>query len=681
MASTRKDKILSIIKDNNLVSDVIEKPGGVELVLKRKLKAKGKKSTYLSEALNETPHGFLYKDETGMGATTLELMANRNSIIVEPIKITASSKAYNHPGSMYVGGYTRYHPRKSTTEQEIEDYILDENIFPKKIIVVADSLHKVIKVLGELAYQHFFFLIDEIDSFQLDSTFRRSMEYALSVYKKFKSDSRAMLSATRIQFSDPILKKEPVTYVKYDKPIARRINVLTCPTGNVISSAAEVISNLLVRHPSDKFLIAFNSVSGCFDLAEFLTNNGFIPEKEITILCSKSSQERVVKYYKELETDKLPTRLTFITSAFFTGFDLYDKYHLVSLSSSLNKIFSLSERRLKQIAGRSRNKLLSETVIHDTVPADEKFNLTEKQLINSATQQLAAMRCIMMRFANNVLLNQHMGDITESIIKTFEEKSIGYIYLGQDDIYHISYLFIDAQLEMQRIRKTLYRAPDTLSQKLIQDGNVVRRKSISSSLKVSTQKVIQGNRESEMKEILEILGEAVHSYELEEMIEKGFLTSMQSTILKSIVGVFDYLDIQKIMPYISKALIGKRDFREFNNLMAKLSFMILPSGYLPVDRINTHFPLGMTLTKDEILYRMNLFIGELNIGKEITSSVKAIRMLKLYRRTTKIQRGNGIIDIKIQSKPVIPGVVIRQKQSIYNHDDLTFFTEYYRQVD
>lgn len=681
MASTRKNKILSIIKDNNLVSDVIEKPGGVELVLKRKLNAKGKKSTYLSEALNETPHGFLYKDETGMGATTLELQANRHSIIVEPIKITASSKAYNHPGSMYVGGYTRYHPKRSTTEQEIEDYLLDKSISPKKIIVVADSLHKVLKVLGELAYQNFFFLIDEIDSFQLDSTFRRSMEYALSVYKKFKSDSRAMLSATRIQFSDPILKKEPVTYVKYDKPIARKINVLTCPTGNVISSAAYVISNLLDSHPSDKFLIAFNSVSGCFDLAEYLTTHGFIPEKEITILCSKSSQERVEKYYKELDTDKLPTRLTFITSAFFTGFDLYDKYHLISLSSSLNKIFSLSERRLKQIAGRSRNKLLSETVIHDTVPAVEKFDLTEKELIKSASQLLAAMRCIKMRFDNNELLNQHISDITESMIKTFEEKSIGYIYLGQDKIYHISYLFIDAQLEMQRIRKTLYRAPDTLSQKLILDGNNVRRKSITSNIKISTHKVLQVSRESEIKDVLEILGEAVHSYELEEMLEKGYLTDIQSTVLKPIVGVFDYLDIQKVMPHISKALIGKRDFREFDNLMVKLSFMILPTGYLPVDRMDTHFPPGITLTKDEILYRMNLFIGELNVGKEITSSVNAIRMLKLYRRTTKIQRGNGIIDIKIQSKPVIPGVVIRQKSSIYNHDDLTLFTEYYSQVN
>jgi len=51
-------------------------------------------SNGLGHAFKFLSHGLVHKEETGMGATTLELKANRNSIIVEPIKIKASSKPF-----------------------------------------------------------------------------------------------------------------------------------------------------------------------------------------------------------------------------------------------------------------------------------------------------------------------------------------------------------------------------------------------------------------------------------------------------------------------------------------------------------------------------------------------------------------------------------------------------------
>ena len=70
-----------------------------------------KQLTRLTDVLPELPSGIVFKDETGMGATTLELKSKRNSIIVEPIKITASSKAFEHK-FLYVGSPTKYHPDK-----------------------------------------------------------------------------------------------------------------------------------------------------------------------------------------------------------------------------------------------------------------------------------------------------------------------------------------------------------------------------------------------------------------------------------------------------------------------------------------------------------------------------------------------------------------------------------------
>ena len=125
-----------------------------------------------------------------MGATTLELHALRNSIIVEPLKVTATTKA-KKPNTLYVGSPTDDFP-EAGEKSNVEEYINDATIKYKKIIVVADSLYKVINVLGKVAYKDFFILIDDVDSFQRDSTFRGSLELCMDTYKMFPRDRRAI---------------------------------------------------------------------------------------------------------------------------------------------------------------------------------------------------------------------------------------------------------------------------------------------------------------------------------------------------------------------------------------------------------------------------------------------------------------------------------------------------------
>ena len=70
-----------------------------------------KNGTYLSNTIDKLPHGIINKTETGIGATTVELDSKRNSIIVEPLKVTASAKAYKHK-ALYVGSPTKQFPKK-----------------------------------------------------------------------------------------------------------------------------------------------------------------------------------------------------------------------------------------------------------------------------------------------------------------------------------------------------------------------------------------------------------------------------------------------------------------------------------------------------------------------------------------------------------------------------------------
>ena len=83
---------MELIKDESLLTLTITLD--VHDYCLKKLNHEGK-PTKLSDVFNLMPYGHVIKEETGMGATYLELNTERNSIIVEPIKITASTlKSY-----------------------------------------------------------------------------------------------------------------------------------------------------------------------------------------------------------------------------------------------------------------------------------------------------------------------------------------------------------------------------------------------------------------------------------------------------------------------------------------------------------------------------------------------------------------------------------------------------------
>ena len=82
------------------------------------------KDEYLSKKIDCLPCGIINKTETGIGATTVEFNAKRNSIIVEPLKVTASTKAFEHKDTLYVGSPTTLHPKK-ITQNDIKKYIED----------------------------------------------------------------------------------------------------------------------------------------------------------------------------------------------------------------------------------------------------------------------------------------------------------------------------------------------------------------------------------------------------------------------------------------------------------------------------------------------------------------------------------------------------------------------------
>lgn len=586
-------------------------------------------STKLSQVLEFLPAGFVYKEETGIGATTLELKSERNSIIVEPIKITASSKAYEHD-ALYVGSPTRYHPKKSPEKADIINYVQDNSILHKKIVVVADSLPRVIDAIGPNRIKDYFLLIDEIDSFQLDSSYRKSMESCIQIYKNFDKDKRAMLSATKIEFTDELLLQEPITEIKYDIKKPRKISVCTTNSVQLLGVVIDTIKGFIQKYPGDKIFVAYNSVSKCLDLAEHLVDNNIISKSEIKILCSSASKKNAKNYYMELDNDLLPSTVNFFTSAYFTGFDLNEQYHLISVSGNRNKVHALSDRKMKQIAGRSRKGLLSETIIHDIAIGDFKKDFTKEEFLAAANDQVESHNCMKRHYSKNPLLKMFLNDINEQFLKVLETNELKLIRKDENGDFKISYLNIDAALEGIRVRKKLYLKPNDLSNALTQNGEKVKHNKLYSTTIVKDKKISIQERDIQVEQIIDRLRTANSNLEIEAEIASGIYTNIQEKIAEDFCKINGFLETNSTLDLMKDAIIGKRDMRTFNRLMNSAIFYISPKTHLTVSRFNIQFPIKGKYTPAEILIRLNTALAESQIPKKITTEASAMQMLNTF---------------------------------------------------
>ncbi len=669
-----------------------------------------KQLTRLTDVLPELPSGIVFKDETGMGATTLELKSKRNSIIVEPIKITASSKAFEHK-FLYVGSPTKYHPDK-VEDEEILEYLENPKVKFKKIIVVADSLGRVIKaILMAKPYKQaieqiklgtdkintlsglspekkltlikkldtlkdpkalkssfdisalngFFLLIDEIDSFQLDSSYRRSMEDCLDYYKKFQKDWRCMLSATDIRFSDPEFSEESITFIKYSKPSVRQIDIIVSGNKQLLGKSYDRIVETLNKFPKSKILVAFNSVQGCYNLAENLRINKKVKEEEIAILCSVQNKNKVNDYFIELDSDKLPRKINFITSAYFTGFDLRESFHLISISGNRSNIQALSERRLKQIAGRSRKGLKSETIIHDIViegtfrkdkkqeiaseimPVlkDSKPDPTKEDLIIAATEQVLSMNCMNNHYKKNKILLEILEDVNDKFMKLLDEKQMRFVRKGLNRKLAISYLNIDAKLEYLRVRKQLYLSSDALTLQLKKEGHKVNIIEKYKATEIVESIFSYDDNDSRVRDIIEKLKEVKNIQELNEYSKNKDLTVIQKTIIQDFKKLYPYFESGHILDKMENSLIGKRDNRIYNSLILSAQIQTLPEGHIVVDRLKHYFETGKRYSSAQILKRMNLFLLETGNGKELKTETDSVKMLNKYCKTYRKQFKSG----------------------------------------
>lgn len=398
-------------------------------------------SLYLGDYIQRLPHGIVDKQLTGFGATTLEITCERNSIVVVPTKTLAYNKAQKHPKALYVG--SQMEERKATTPKEIRKYLDREDIPYKKLIVVADSLKKVIGVLSEEEHLNYFLMIDEIDLLQEDSNYRPSLEDAMDYYFEFPLKNRCLISATIREFSHPYLRKEARFLFPQSQKERREITLIR--TYNINDKVRELLEGLA---QDTKILIAYNSIVNILCVINALPPN---LQKECGILCSEASEGNTGGLRRTLGLGhKLPRRINFATCCYFTGVDIEDSYHLITVSNAEKSYQALSLDRIDQIYGRCRTpyRVLSETVLfslnfvfsHRIGYKEDLLLKTKKVMeLQRATQNIAGDNQDLKRFFEqiNILIEEHTTDSLAG------EKPIGLLRTNKDGKTMPAYFNID----------------------------------------------------------------------------------------------------------------------------------------------------------------------------------------------------------------------------------------------
>ena len=451
----------------------------------------------LSNYLTKMPHGLVDKKITGIGATTLEINSKRNSIIVFPTKALAYGKHSKHPNTLYVGSEIKGEKEK-VTNQQIEEYLAKGGY--KKLLVVADSLGRLLGIIGK-NYKDYFLMIDEVDVLQTDNNFRPQLENVIDYYFMFPSKNRCMVTATMKEFNNPLLKKECKFSITWTYNARRDVKLLH--TNNIIQAVIEKV----ISHPTEKVFIAYNSILQIRNIIASLDEE---TRKECAILCSEASIKEAGEYFapKLGDNDTLPARINFATCCYFTGIDIEDSYHLITVSDVRRSHSMLTLDRMTQIHGRCRkvNGILSETIIYNTlgyVSVMESMDSYTVTLLNKAKKVLKVIES-----ADDIMQGDHtltdlFAMVKEAIREKAQERIAGneLINLTRKDVHGKdvpAYLNIDYIIERTELYST-YFMPETLKEVLSKQVKIISYNSLNYDVSPEQNIIEKTNKDAQNK--------------------------------------------------------------------------------------------------------------------------------------------------------------------------------------
>ena len=512
---------------------------------------------HLQDIFVTTPYGLIKKNRTGIGATTLELNSPRNSIVVVPTRALAYGKAASSKIEgesdkyrvLYVGGDIT-----GFIVPEISDYLMDSSIHYKKFIVVADSLPRLLHIIGKEHYKDYFLMIDEIDSYQYDCSYRPNMENVMDYYFQFPISHRCLVSATIGEFSNKDITEEPVINVKFDNTQSRNINLIH--TDKVEFRLKKLIEEIATANPDEKILVAYNSVKGCATIINSLDES---LKSECAILCS-SKNEEITEYYSDIVEDRLPKRITFMTCTYFVGIDITERFHLITAINVSKPYTILSTDKLQQIAGRCRHPegLLSEAIIYTTKNNNEIPTDLQEQVLKDA-EALATFGNLYSKLKNKFPKSYYFTDglIEKDFIETTAKRYFGsspvrLIRKNSDGIFVPSYFNIDFVRIQADLLSRLYSTPNNLINALKSEGhtvevnNYIENEDIPFDIRMQTDEDFQEAAMLQREDLIARLKEE-KTIEVRERLARNLMTQRCSR--QNSLFLEHFIELQKYVPF------------------------------------------------------------------------------------------------------------------------------------
>ena len=539
----------------------------------------------LSSYIDKMPHGIVDKQVAGIGATTLEIESNRNSIIVVPTKMLAYSKWMGTRNrTLYVGGKIN-EERPQTSNNDILDYLKDQKIENKKFLVVADSLFRLLNIIGKDRYKDYFLMIDEVDMIQSESNYRPRLESLIDHYFEFPPKNRCLVTATMREFSNPQLQQECKFKLTWRGTPNRNIKLYY--TDNLDALTAQQIQSI---DKAEKIVVAFNSIRHCKNIIKLLSEE---TRKECTIMCSDSSQDEAGDYYGELSSgNKLPNRINFITSCYFAGVDIKDCYHLITVSNAQQNYQMLSLDKMTQIYGRCRipGGILSDIIIFNS---QEKWNTdAAKDYQSSLLKQASAILRLQQIATELGESDQDLQVLFELVKSGIREK--GVINIPKEEAVRLTrrnifkkdvtaYMNIDYLVERQKLGNTIYDSYNHLEFALKKLGHNVEFQYKYGSIPISEeQKKIETASKDELHAFIDAqLSEMIE--DLREITKSRHLTGGEKQELQSKKGcstfvyrfyqLQEYADADTLIDHLWE--IRHSDKRAYKNLQNAAVFWAL----------------------------------------------------------------------------------------------------------
>lgn len=318
------------------------------------------KGQYLSDVMDEIPSNcILSKRIPGCGATTLELKANRNSIIIVPNVPVIKSKYEKY--SNLLGVY------EDVTVDKIGNYLANNR--PHKIMTTPESFGKVktaCERCGIDIYNHFFLLMDECHQLIKDVDFRIDIVLPMNDFFRFKH--KALVSATPIVFSDPRFEENNFETIELNANYDYRQEITVTHTYNTRKAVAEYLE----KHKGGTVCFFVNSVVMIHSIMK-----EFDLLDDSAVYCAPKSRLKLrYEYsfgnaYNDWSADTMK-KYNFFTGRFFTAFDLELPYQpdLVMITDPYYSEYTILDVDTDciQICGRFRNGIKSATHIYRVNP-------------------------------------------------------------------------------------------------------------------------------------------------------------------------------------------------------------------------------------------------------------------------------------------------------------------------